>query len=61
VRAWFQENAAGTAPGLLWTQLTGHDAYLGIWEPTFQATNIEGTEYYDIDLTFTELSKGKPV
>jgi hypothetical protein len=61
VRAWFQENAAGTAPGLLWTQLAGHDAYLGIWEPTFHATNIEGTEYYDIDLTFTELSKGKPV
>jgi hypothetical protein len=46
---------------LLWTQLTGHDAYLGIWEAKFQATNIPGTEYYDISLTFTELSKGKPV
>ncbi len=61
VRAWFHENAAGSAPGLLWPQLTGLDAYLGIWEPQFEAVNVEGTEYYDIRLTFTELSKGKPI
>lgn len=61
VRNWFQENGAGTMPGLLWAQLTGIDAFLGIWDAKFQATNVPGTEYYDISLTFTELSKGKPV
>lgn len=61
VRAWFQENGAGAEPGLLWTQLDGHDAYLGIWDAKFQSVNVPGTEYYDIALTFVELSKGKPV
>jgi hypothetical protein len=61
VRRWFHENASGTKPGLLWTQLGGIDPLFGIWSPEFNYQIIEGTSYYDIALTFIELSKGKPV
>ena len=59
--AWFDEMAGGTAPGLLWPQITGLDAYVGIFEDDFEAVNVEGTDYFDVSGVFMELSKGKPV
>jgi len=62
VLAWFQANAGGAAPGLLWPQIAGFDAYYGTWDTDFAAKNVaEGTEFYDVALTFREFSKGLPV
>lgn len=52
----------GVDPGFLWPQgfagLPG--SYFGDWQPQYAAQNLESSTAYDVALTFTERSKGKP-
>lgn len=60
VEDWFDASDLDAA-ALLYPQLTGLDAYVGTLPPTFVATRVGDTTYFEIAFTFAELSKGKPV
>ncbi len=63
LQAWFEGNNGRGLPGLLWLRPELEDAYLGIWQPTFERVvgsgGVPNTNL--IKLTFTELSKGIPL
>lgn len=60
IEEWFDSVCVG--PGLLWPFPDVNDAYVGTWGDRFDAQQIgEFTDYYDVTIPFTELSKGKPV
>jgi len=62
IEAWFDRNNGRGLPGLLWLRPEVQDAYLGIWQETFERINVldvrEGQELQQIRVVFTELSKG---
>lgn len=53
-------------PGLLWVQgVPGLGAFLGTWQSQFTARHVQDTMgadiIFDVQLSFDELSKGKPI
>lgn len=60
LESWYDDNGGNTLPGLLWPDSGVGDAYIGTLSSVV-ASSHKIADVYDVGLTFSELSKGKPV
>lgn len=57
---WFDGTDIDQA-GYVWPQLEGVDGYFGTLPTAFATKRLGDTGYFSVQITFAELSKGKPV